>query len=155
MITAQEHAQGKLATMTRSLKRKLWSLLGLTLLFFALEWILTSNRLLIQVDQAPLDHYLRLSLVFGSWLLFYLALLTTKKPSAITQFLSTCSLGIYGFHVFFIFKRPIPLQSIPILGNLFHALPVLEILTRFSLILAATVVLTVLARKVKFLKQFC
>jgi Acyltransferase family len=154
MITAQEYAQGKLATMTRSLKRKLWGLLGLTLLFFALEWILTSNRLLIQVDQGPLDHYLRLSLVFGSWLLFYLALLTPKKPSAIIQFLSTCSLGIYGFHVFFIFKRPIPLQSIPILGNLLHALPVLEIVTRFSLILAATIVLTILARKVKFLKPF-
>ncbi len=154
MITAQEHAQGKLTTMTRSLKRKLWTLLGLTLLFFALEWILTSNRLLIQVDQGPLDHYLRLSLVFGSWLLFYLALLTTQKPSPIIQFLSTCSLGIYGLHVFFIFKRPIPLQSMPILGNLFQALPILEILTRFSFILAATIALTVLARKVKFLKQF-
>ncbi|MGA9378424.1 MAG: acyltransferase, partial [Phormidium sp.] len=100
-ITVQEYKSGKLAKVTKFLKRKLYGLLVLTLFFFSLEWILTSNGLLIQVDQAPLDHYLRLSLVFGSWLLLYLAIISKRQVPASINFLSDCSLGIYGFHVFF------------------------------------------------------
>lgn len=153
-ITAQEYKEGKLAQVTTFLRRKLSGLLGLTLFFFALEWILTSNGLLIQVDQAPLDHYLRLSLVFGSWLLLYLGIISKRQVPAIVKFLSYCSLGIYGFHVFFTFEKPLPLGSIPVFGNLLQAFPVLFILVNFSLVLGGSIALTVLFKRVKFLKQF-
>lgn len=153
-ITAQEYKEGKLDQVTTFLRRKLYSLLGLTLFFFALEWILTSKGLLIQVDQAPLDHYLRLSLVFGSWLLLYLAIVSKRQVPAIVQLLSYCSLGIYGFHVFFTFEKPLPLASIPVLGNLFQAVPVLFILANFFIVLGASIALTLLFKKVKVLKQF-
>ncbi|MBE9228818.1 acyltransferase [Phormidium sp. LEGE 05292] len=153
-ITVEEYKEGKLANITTFLKRKLYSLLGLTLFFFALEWILTSNGLLIQVDQAPLDHYLRLSLVFGSWLLLYLGIISKQQVPAIVKFLSYCSLGIYGFHVFFTFEKPLPLDSIPVLGNLLQAVPVLFILANFFLVLGGSIALTVLFKRIKILKQF-
>lgn len=153
-ITAQEYKEGKLAQLTTFLRRKLYGLLGLTLFFFALEWILTSNGLLIQVDQAPLDHYLRLSLVFGSWLLLYLVIVSKRQVPAIVGFLSYCSLGIYGFHVFFTYQKPLPLGSIPVLGNLFQAVPVLFILANFFIVLGASIALTLLFKRVKILKQF-
>lgn len=150
-ITAQEYNEGKL---NKALKRKLYGLFALTLTFFMLEWILTSNRLLIQVDQAPLDHYMRLSLVFGSWLLLYLALLAKRSIPASIRFLSDCSLGIYGFHVFFTFKNPIPFDSLPLLGNLFQSFPVLQSLTAFFVALAGSVVLTLMFKRSKLLKSF-
>jgi len=153
-ITVQEYKQGKLEKVTKSLKRKLYGLLILTLMLFTLEWTLTSKGLLIQVDQAPLDHYLRLSLVFGSWLLLYLALLSKHKVPAIIKFLSECSLGIYGFHVFFTFKRPLPLDSIPLIGNLFQAVPVLQILATFFVVLLGSIALTLLFKRIKILRQF-
>lgn len=153
-ITVQEYKEGKLAKLTKALKRKLYGLLALTLFFFGLEWILTSNGLLIQVDQGPLDHYLRLSLVFGSWLFLYWALISKSKVPAIVKFLSDCSLGIYGFHVFFTFEKPLPLGSIPVLGNLFQAVPVLQILANFLAVLGCAIALTLLFKRIKILKQF-
>lgn len=156
-ITVQEYKEGKLEKLTKPLKRKLYSLLVLTLMFFALEWTLTSNGLLIQVDQAPLDHYLRLSLVFGSWLLLYFGVLSKPKVPRIVKFLSECSLGIYGFHVFFTFRRServLSLSSIPFLGNLFQAVPVLEIITDFLVVLFGSIALTLLFKRSKILKQF-
>ena len=153
-ITAQEYKEGKLAKLTKSLKRKLYSLLALALFFFALEWILTSNGLLIQVDQAPLDHYLRLSLVFGSWLLLYWGLMAKNQVPGIVKFLSYCSLGIYGFHVFLTFEKPLPLGSIPVLGNLLQAFPVLFIIANFLIVLLGSIALTLLLKRIKPLKQF-
>ncbi|HEY9597301.1 MAG TPA: acyltransferase family protein, partial [Cyanophyceae cyanobacterium] len=153
-ITMQEYKDGKLEKVTKFLKRKLYVLLALTLIFFTLEWVLTSKRLLIQVDQAPLDHYLRLSLLFGSWLLLYLALVSKRKVPAIVKLLSKCSLGIYGFHVFFTFKRPLPLTSIPFIGNWFQLIPVLQIFTAFFVVLLGSIALTVLFKRIKILKQF-
>ncbi|MFB2837470.1 acyltransferase family protein [Floridanema evergladense] len=154
IITAQEYKEGKLAQVTTFLRLKLYGLLGLTLFFFTIEWVLTSNGLLIQVDQAPLDHYLRLSLVFGSWLLLYLGIVLKPQVPAIIAFLSSCSLGIYGFHVFFIFQKPLPLGSIPVMGNLLQAVPVLFILTNFFVVSIASIALTVLFKRIKIFKQF-
>ena len=156
-ITVQEYKEGKLEKLTKPLKRKLYSLLVLTLIFFALEWILTSNGLLIQVDQAPLDHYLRLSLIFGSWLLLYFGVLSKPKVPQIVKFISECSLGIYGFHVFFTFRRSyrvLSLTSIPFLGNLLQAVPVLEIITDFFVVLFGSIALTLLLKRSKILRQF-
>lgn len=153
-IAVQEYKEGKLAKVTKFLQRKLYGLLGLTLFFFGLEWILTSNGLLIQVDQAPLDHYLRLSLVFGSWLLLYLALISKRQVPATVKFLSDCSLGIYGFHVFLTFEKPLPLGSIPVLGNLFQAVPVLQIVANFLVVLGGSIALTLLFKRIKLFKQF-
>lgn len=152
-ITVQEYNEGRLEEVTKSLKRKLYSLLILTLGFFILEWTLTSNGLLIQVDQAPLDHYLRLSLVFGSWLLLYLALLAKRKASTIVKFLSGCSLGIYGFHVFLI-KKPLPFRNIPFLDNLFQTAPVLEVFTAFFVTLVGSIALTLLLKRIRILRRF-
>jgi len=88
-IAVQEFNEGQLQRI--SLPLKLYSLLALFLMFTILEWSLFENLL----------HYARLSLVFGSWLLLYLALLSTRKPSRSIKLLSTCSLGIYVLHPFF------------------------------------------------------
>lgn len=153
-ITVQEYKEGKLAKVTKFLKRKLYALLGLTLFFFSLEWILTINGLMIQLDQGLLNHYLRLSLVFGSWLLLYWGIISKRQVPAIVKFLSYCSLGIYGFHVFFTFEKPLPLASIPVLGNLLQTVPVLFILANFFLVLGGSIALTLLFKRVKLLKQF-
>lgn len=153
-ITAQEYNEGKLEGKPKFLKFKLYNLFALTLIFFVLEWLLTSNQILIQVDQAPLDHYMRLSLVFGSWWLLYLALFSKQKVPAWVKFLSDCSLGIYGFHVFFTFKRPIPFSSLPVIGGLFQAVPILQSITAFSVALGGSIALTLLAKRIKFFKRF-
>ncbi|XHX79375.1 MAG: acyltransferase family protein [Stenomitos frigidus ULC029] len=153
-IVSQEYNQGKLDRLTSQLKLKLVGLLFLTLLFFALEWIFTSNKLLIQVDQAPLDHYLRVSLVFGSWLLLYLALMTKWSVPKVVKFISRCSLGLYGFHVFFTFKRPLNFDSLPLLGGFFQVFPVLETITVFLTVLAGSIALTLIFKKVKYLRDF-
>lgn len=156
-ITVQEYKEGKLDKVTKFLKGKLYILLVLTLFFFGLEWALTSKGLLIQVDQAPLDHYLRLSLIFGSWLLLYIGILSKPKVPPIVKFLSECSLGIYGFHVFFIFKRSyriLSLSSIPVLGNFLQAFPALEVIIDFLIVLFGSIVLTLLCKKSKMLKRF-
>ncbi len=153
-ITAQEYKVGRLDHITPELKRKLSGLMTLSLIFFALEWILTSNRLLIQVDQAPLDHYLRLSLVFGSWFFLYLALLIERKAPAVIKFLSDCSLGIYGFHVFFTFKHVFPLNLIPFLKPLFTRFPLVEIFANFTLAVVGSIALTLVLKRIKPLKQF-
>ncbi len=153
-ITAQEYNDGQLQRTSRLLKVKLYFLLFLTIAFFILEWTLTSKGFLIQVDQAPLDHYMRLSLVFGSWLLLYLALLSKHKVHAIIKFISGCSLGIYGFHVFFVFRRPLIFDNIPFLSNIYQAAPVLGIVAGFTVTLVGSIALTLLSRRIKILKRF-
>jgi hypothetical protein len=153
-ITVQEYQEGKLAQVTKFLQRKLYVLLSLTLMFFALEWILTSKGILIQLDQGLLNHYLRLSLVFGSWLLLYLAIISKRQVPSIVKFLSDCSLGIYGFHVFFTYKNLLNVDTIPVIGNLFQAFPVLGILVTFSITLLGSIALTLLFKRVKILRQF-
>jgi len=147
-ITAQEYQDGKLNEVTRWLKNKLASLFILALTFFILEWVLTSNKILIQVDQAPLDHYMRLSLLFASWFLLYLAVLSKYQAPSLIKFISKYSLGIYGFHVFFIFKGAFSFS------NIFVAMPLLEIIINFLFILCCSIGLSLIFRRIKWLKQF-
>lgn len=153
-ITVQQYNEGKLTKFTKSLKLKLYCLLFLTIMFVTLEWTWTDKQLLIQVDQGPLDHYMRLSLVFGSWLLLYLALLSKQAVPEIVKFISKCSLGIYGFHVFFTFRKLLNFDSIIFLNNLFKAVPVLEVLAIFLTTLIGSIALTLLCKKSKLLNNF-
>lgn len=153
-ITAQQYKHGRLERVTKPIRLKLYLLLFLTIVFFILEIALTNNKFLIQVDQAPLDHYLRASLVFGSWFLLYAALLSKQKIPAIIRFISKCSLGIYGFHVFFTFGGIFALSKIPLLSNLFERLPVLEVFAAFTFTLFGSIALTLLFRRSRKLKRF-
>jgi surface polysaccharide O-acyltransferase-like enzyme len=123
-------------------------------MFVTLEWTWTDKQLLIQVGRGPLDHYMRLSLIFGSWLLLYLTLLSKQAVPAIVKFISKCSLGIYGFHVFFTFRKPLNLDSIIFLSNLFKAVPFLEVLAIFLMTLIGSIALTLLCKRSKFLSNF-
>lgn len=141
-LVVEEFNAGQLKSMNPGIKIRLYVLLSLVIMFAIYEWNLKQDLL----------HYSRLSLVFGSWLLLYLALLSTRKVPAIVQFLSECSLGLYTFHLFFTHGL---FEKYP---NLFTPLakviPGLDSLIIFSITLLASILLTLLFRRVKFLKNF-
>jgi Acyltransferase family len=153
-ITSQEYSSGKIKTFNKFINQKLICLFGLAVIFFVLEWILTSNNLLIQVDQAPLDHYMRLSLLFGSWFLLYLSLLFKRKAPDIIKAISSLSLGIYGFHVFFIFKKPLSFDQFTALNNIFKIFPALQILTAFGITFLGSIALALFFGKIKITKKW-
>ncbi len=141
-LVVEEFNAGKLKSMHSGIKIRLYVLLSLVMMFTIYEWNLGQDLL----------HYSRLSLVFGSWLLLYLALLSTRKVPAIVQFLSGCSLGLYTFHLFFthgLFEKYPHLFS-----PLAKVMPGLDSLIIFSITLVASILLTLLFRRVKFLKNF-
>lgn len=148
IITTQEYQEGKLNKLNKWLKIKLIILFCLSLIFFVLEWILTSSHFLVQVDQSPLDHYMRLSLVFSSWLLLYLAILSRYQAPKLIKFFARYSLGIYGFHVFFIFKGVFNFDAI------FTSIPLLQIIINFFTILGLSVLLSWIFRRFKWSKMF-
>jgi hypothetical protein len=152
-ITAQEYNDGKLQAFNKFIKQKLSCLLGLALMFFVLEWTLTSNRFLIQVDQAPLDHYMRLSLLFGSWSLLYIALLSRLKVPTVIKIVSNLSLDIYGFHVFFIYKKRLYFDEILQLKSL-QNFPVLQTFSAFFITLLGSMALSFIFGKIKFTKKW-
>ena len=133
-ITAQEFDQGKLNSLSPKLKIKLWTLFFLFLLFTILEWVTLDS----------LINYSRLSLVFGSWLLLYLSLLSSLKVPAIVSFISDCSLGIYCFHLFF--------THILFIQNKFDIAPKLDLLVKFLLVLGVSIALTFILKKIKGVK---
>ena len=141
-IIVQDFDEGKLKKITSRFKLKLYSLLALFLTFTILEWSLLEE----------LVHYARVSIVFGSWLLMYLALLSTRKPPASIKFLSSCSLGIYVLHPFFthIF--------FPVNANYLLALsqfvPGLDAIAKFLIALTGSILLTLVFKKIKGLRRF-
>jgi len=142
VLVVEEFNAEQLKSMNSEIKTRLYVLLSLFMTFAIYEWNLRQDLL----------HYSRLSLVFGSWLLLYLALLSTRKVPAAVQFLSGCSLGLYTFHLFFthgVFEK---------YPNLFTPLakviPGLDILIMLFITSVASVLLTLLFRRVKFLKDF-
>ncbi|HEY9651823.1 MAG TPA: acyltransferase family protein [Coleofasciculaceae cyanobacterium] len=141
-ITVQEFKAGKLKKLTSAIKLKLYVLLALFLMFTVLEWSLLEK----------LVHYARLSIVFGSWLLIYLALLSTRKPPTTIKFLSACSLGIYGFHPFFTHIL-YPLNT-NFLLTLDQIMPGLDTLVKFLVAIIGSIVLTLIFRRIKGLKNF-
>jgi len=143
MITTQEFHSGRFEKYASSYKLKLLFLALLFLIFAALEWFIFGNL----PHSRLFPHYARLSLVLASWALLYLALLSRQKVPARISFLSACSLGIYGFHIFFIEHTGF-LEAIPgISGGI-------SILIKFLIALAGSIVLTLLFRKRKWLKNF-
>ncbi|BBC24301.1 acyltransferase family protein [Pseudanabaena sp. ABRG5-3] len=141
-ITVQEFYQGDLQKQTLHLSKKLWSLFFLFLIFTLLEWFLLKN----------LFHYSRLSLVFGSWLLLYLALISKQKPAYTVSLVSNLSLGIYVTHLFLthVFWIEAPNFS----NAIFELLPRLYVIVRFLIVLGASIAITYLLKKTKLLNKF-
>lgn len=141
-IVVQEFNQGRLAELTPKLKLKLGALLALFLLFTLVEWIAFKDLL----------NYSRLSLVFGSWLLLYLALLSTRSVPKIVKFISGCSLGIYTLHLFF--THGFFTRSTGFLSSLPFFTQFIGILIQFLVALGGSIALTLAFRRSKFLKGF-
>lgn len=135
VIVWQELKHGELAKPTKTIHVRLYGLLALFLAFTIFEWA--------WFDKFP--HYSRLSLVFGSWLLLYLALLSNQKPPVSIRLLSNCSLGIYVFHVFFV-------DHTSFLESLSNLIPGLGLLTKFLIALVGSIGLTLVFRKNNFLR---
>lgn len=141
-IITQEVNEEKLREWSASLKLKIYFLLALYILFFILEWHLFENML----------HYSRLSLVFGSWLLLYFGILCKHQPSNLVKFLSACSLGIYGFHVFF--TQTFSANKVNLFEVVLKSVPVSEIIASFLIALIGSIGLTLLFRRIRWLKNF-
>jgi len=141
-IVAQEVAEKRLTTWSSSMKLKAYILFSLYILFSILEWHFLREKL----------HYSRLSLVFGSWLLLYWAVLSPRKAPAFIHLLATCSLGIYGFHVFFTeYFSP---GVTPALESFFQSRPLVEAFATFLLALFGSIGLTLIFKRVRGLKSF-
>lgn len=140
-IVATEFDRGDLSTMTPALKLKLWSLFGLFLTFTLVEWTLFDR----------LMNYSRLSLIFGSWLLLDLALLSTRKVPTPVRFIAEHSLGLYALHLFFthiIFaKYP---NSFGLFSNL---IPGLGLVVKFLFVIGITLILAFLFKQIKAVKS--
>ncbi len=136
-IAVQDFKGGKLRKPKEVFKFKLWSLLVLFLTFTILEWH--------SFERFP--QYSRPSLVFGSWFLLYLALLSNQKPPQIITSLAGCSLGVHGLHTFFT-------DHTHSLESLSEFVPGLGPLTRFLVALLGSFLLTIAFRKIKVLRKF-
>ncbi|MDX2230531.1 MAG: acyltransferase [Leptolyngbyaceae cyanobacterium bins.349] len=141
-IAIQEFNDGRLRTWSKWLKTKLSIILAFTICFSTLELHLFEKLL----------HYSRLSLVFGSWLLLYLALLSTVKVPASIKFIASCSLGIYGFHVFF--DALLSAEQNGFLKNFFPEVPGLSVVVSFVLVLGFSILMTIILKQVKGLKNY-
>jgi hypothetical protein len=142
-IAVRDYKLGLLRTENLRLRLKLSILTALFLAFTVLEWLPSQDLL----------HYSRLSLIFGSWVLLYLALLSNRVVPKVVQFLSGCSLGIYTLHLFFtkgLFKNPAFSAFDPASQSSLN----LIILFLFGVTLLGSIGLTMLFRRVKFLKGF-
>lgn len=141
-IVAEEFDRGKLEGNSPVLKLKLWVLFCLFLMFTLAEWLLLEN----------LISYARLSLVFGSWLLLYLALLSTVTVPYLIRFFSEYSLGIYALHLFL--THVFLANNAHFLSILSNLAPGLDIVVEFLLVLSVTVAITFIFKKTAGLKSF-
>ena len=140
MVVCKDFVRGKFREISLRFRLKLSILLSLFLIFTFIEWIYLEG----------LIHYSRLSLVFGSWLLLYISILSTQKVHPFIKFISDCSLGIYAIHLFFthvLFKSNLFVQY-----SIIYPEP--TVLTDFALSFVCSVLLTLLFRKNKFLEKF-
>ncbi len=125
-----------------NLKPKVYALLFLFVVFSFVEWKYFNDLL----------HYARLSLVFGSWLLLYLAFLSNRKPSAVVKFISSVSLGVYTLHLFFTHGL---LASEPnVFSYVSQIFPGLATIAEFLVALFGSIILTLTFRKTKLLRSF-
>ncbi|MFB2839397.1 acyltransferase family protein [Floridanema evergladense] len=144
LIVIQDFNSGKLEQFSSSFKVKLCTILALFIGFTIIEFH-TLEKLL---------HYSRISLLLGSWLLLYLALLSPLKASPIVKFIASCSLGIYAFHVL------LTGLTLPIIGNneffknIFETVPGSDIVLEFVVVLTGSIALSFILKKIKWLKTF-
>lgn len=142
-ITVQEfYHDGNPQKTFPHLSKKLWCLFGLFLIFTLLEWFLLKN----------LVHYSRLSLVFGSWLLLYLALISKQKPNYAICFVSNLSLGIYAIHLFL--THIFWIESPNFTNAAFDVFSRLYVIARFLIVLGSSIAITYLLKKSRFLNKF-
>jgi len=142
VITVQELNQGGLQLGSSGFKNKLYSLFFLFVVFTVLEYFLLKN----------LMHYSRLSLVFGSWLLLYLSVITKRKSPSSIRMISSLSLGIYTTHVFL--THYFSIDNSNLFVAIFDISSRLGLIFRFLIILSFSVVITYLFKKSKFLNKF-
>jgi len=148
-IVVRDYKLGFLRRENSKLRLKLFIFVALFSIFTILEWVFS----LESASSQRLLHYSRLSLVFGSWILLYLAILSEHVVPKIVRFISSCSLGIYTLHLFFsygLFENPTLTTFNPALQNSLN----LVILFQFGVALLGSIGLTVIFRRVKFLKEF-
>jgi len=141
-IAAQDFNEGRLRKGTLPFNFRIYTLLFLSIFFAVLEWHFFEKLL----------HYSRLSLVFGSWLLLNLSLSNTRKPPTLIKFLSSCSLGIYGFHVFTDYF--LSAENNAFLRDTFKTFPGVEVVVGFVLVLTSSIILTLIFKRVKVLKNY-
>lgn len=141
-IVLQEFYDGKLRRLSFWLELRLGGLLFLFLFFTALEWHLFGKLL----------HYARLSLVFGSWFLLYVALLSSRKAPPIVKFLAASSLGIYGFHVL-LYELFLGGDS-SILGRFLQNSPGFYSFFGFAIVLVGAIILTTVSKRMKGIKKY-
>lgn len=125
----------------------------LGILFFAiLEWQFLHHPEIFLTDELP--QYARTSLVLASSLITYLFVFLKLKPIPLIKFLSFCSLGIYCIHKFlpnFIGLAASKLTFL--LGyDLTANIPMMSFLRFWSLLLGS-IILTLVMKRIKFLKK--
>lgn len=141
LITVQDFSHGNLQKTSLYLRKKLWCLFGLFLIFTLLEWFLLKN----------LIHYSRLSLVFGSWLLLHLAVVSKQKPNCFICFVSNLSLGIYATHLFS--THIFWIESPNFTDVVFDVFSRLYVIARFLVVLGYSITVTYLLKKAKLLNK--
>jgi surface polysaccharide O-acyltransferase-like enzyme len=134
----------QLGISQQSVKLKLIALLCLYLIFAVLEWKYLNYPEFFGLE---LPQYSRLSLVFGSSILMYLALMVDNQPNEWVRQLSDNSAGIYFTHRFIVNKYSINLLA-PHLGLGLNNLAI------FVLGLSTSFMISLLLRRVKVLRAF-
>ncbi|MBE9116909.1 acyltransferase [Lusitaniella coriacea LEGE 07157] len=125
----------------------------LAILFFAiLEWRFFHHPEIFLTDELP--QYARISLVLGSSLITYLFIFLKLKPISLIKFLSFCSLGIYCIHKFLPNFIGLVASKLTLLFdyNLTANIPMMSFLRFWSLLLGS-IILTLVMKRIKFLKK--
>lgn len=144
LIVMQDFNNGKLKQFSSSINIKLCTLLALFILFTIIE-LHTLEKLL---------HYSRISLLLGSWLLLYLALLSPLQASPIIKFISSCSLGIYAFHVFLTGLTLPIISDHDFFQSIFETIPGSDIVIEFVVVLIGSIALSFIFKRIRGLKNF-
>jgi len=143
-IVAQEFISNKLKKLTSSLSINLSLLFAFCVSLIIFEWIFLKD---LPHYSRLFPNYSRISLVFVSFFLLYISVLSTRSVPTIINFISKYSLGIYGFHIFFI-------DYVVLFDNLSPLLPSLITITKFVIALLGSIVLSLVFKKFKLTKEF-
>lgn len=141
-IVAYDYKNKKIKSLDRKLIHRLIIVFLLSAFFFTVELSINYNML----------SYSRLSLIFFSWGVLYLAVAARFKSSKLVQFISSYSLGIYVFHIYFTDYSEWIQYFVLITG---HELPFnVIVILKFIIAVLGSILLTMLFRQVSFLKNY-